>query len=347
MEFFSANFEHYVDTSKRDRAGLSQKLVLVMMKTVIKRHSKGSPGGIGGRFAKGQRAAETASSKLDLSQQAVPNHITDVSELVAYVDGKEHLSMAVSQAYVADTAAEMWYSQLEHDAAADTRRHITEFLREGHTLLPLSPVAIELAKSLQYSILTAPLEKPCVVYRGIKDEGHNDYASHLAKTVQPGEMIEGNGFWSTTTDPKTAQKFCGDYDNPVIFQIETEAGKFLPASSSVSGSDDFYPESEVVLPHGAKYEVINKQTLANGSDPDGPQEYTLISLKYVGVSEYASAMTSLDYHNDGMDGLDEDEKQYLKEEADEADEMLAISVMWWVNTYEEAGLPLGNYTTYL
>ena len=249
---------------------------------------------------------------------------------------EEHHHIAHSQTPICDTAAEMWLSHSRH------HEHVLSYLRGDEGKENITPFEIEMAKKLQDSILEAELDTKCVVYRGMcsnlqsSDDAPSGRGMHhvveLVKTVDPGDMIMSEGFWSTSTDPTTAATFANPIvrDNPttsVVFRIETPIGKFLP-SSSAEDCYHFHPEREVVLPHGALFEVINKETIVNDLSRDR-NKVILFSLRYIGIEDEAASLAYLT----------------PSEFSDEDDKLVRNDVRFWLKQYERSGLPMGDRTT--
>lgn len=115
----------------------------------------------------------------------------------------------------------------------------------------------EIVKSLDVLISRAPkLDRPIVVYRGVKTTGYyNEYATSL-KNMKPGDRFTEKGFISTSVDPEMAEGFSR---NGIILEIE------VPANQSVLTGMDFRanparnnidPEREMILPRNAQLQIV-------------------------------------------------------------------------------------------
>ena len=320
------------------------------MKWKIRRHPPGSRKG--GRFASGQRADTVATAHLSLTadplidlhtdlnsdQQDVPwsnEPVAKSSELERFVSADRHVAIANSQAEVADTAAELWYAETSGFHGA------LRAMRGDADAGWMCSLEATLAKNLQSSAMDAPLDEPCVVYRGMKTRG--TYASHtreLAQTLDVGDTVVSSGFWSTSSDPLTASGFAfssNSFAQQIIFRISTPIGKFLPASSAPLDCN-FHQEYEVVLPHGARFEVVSKETVSNDSKghkaPDNPFQATLISLRYLGMDESQQSLPMFD----GLENPTDYHLHQYRNVCEDIDKHLS--------RYTETGiLPLGGRTT--
>ena len=337
----------------------------------VHRRGRGSPEG--GQFTTKPCADDTSCSQLSLMDAAQPEiHDGGFGYLSTFRrSGKNvnHSKIAASQIAVADTAAELWYSQTSHpcDVTHDLRKDTTY---EDTSIWGLNA---ELAKSLQKSILASMLDEPIEIYRGVKilsvpravasmydgemsavppEEWSRNEQVAGWNSLQPGDQIIGEGFWSTSTEQSTAISFAGitkpEIDElPVLFRIETNVGKFLPASSPLDGSYEFYKEHEVLLPHGAVYEVTNVEILTNDmpdetpdpwysftDEPEDPENYEqascyrLVSLRYVETPPEAQDLQILDN---------------MKKD-DSWDEEIAEEIADYLMIYDSEGLPIGGAT---
>ena len=318
------------------------------METLRRREPAGSSKG--GRFAPGKVADTTESKPMKLgttsySQSSVQKFAwgndkpTNVSELEEYVSKEGHQDLALDQAAIADTSAEIWYSMTPHSH----REGVLSTLRTVESLAPLTSSSMLLAKSLQDSILDSEQPDRYIVYRGIRGPA-DSHAGHIASTVEVGDTIESEGFWSTSTSPSVCEGFAGtffDTNVSVMFRIDTNVGKFLPSSSNEKAlRNGFYNEYEVVLPHKAKFEVVDK-TVLKSNHPDR-QPFIMISLQYVGTDEGDDFdLLRTRYKQEEVDSND-----YLIPE-DELDSELVSKVTMLTRSYRETGLPMGDRTTRL
>ena len=296
-----------------------------------KRHSKGSRRG--GRFARQARPTDVPIDPLQVSVTVQAplwgsGKAERVSDLPQYISVHEYRGVAASQAPIADTAAEMWHS---HSLNPD---EVLRRLRGLPTQGTASRMECHMAQRLQQSVLDATHTEPFVVYRGVSDRRHppSTYAKHLAKTIKPGQTIQAKGFWSSSVSPVIAGHFASTFEEnhaAVLFRIETDTGKFLPASATNYGS--LNAEQEVVLPHGGEYEVLGKETVE--FDGAVSRKAVLISLRYKGTKADHADLGGLQAAQDVV-GPDNPRSWSIHNELDT-----------WLTRYENAGLPLGARTS--
>ena len=313
------------------------KVILCFVAVLPNRRPRG-PGG--GQFTPGKVADTQQDQNLRLSSGIAKLECVDpvwsgtsintVGDLKAYISEEDHCEIAEAQMNVADTSAELWYQS----GFFSLREGVTEVLRGGNSeMFKISPTAAHLAQSLQQSILASELSEPCVLYRGVQSLPQ-DYAGQLVDTIKEGDTIEGEGFWSTTTDPETAYFFASPTEQnvSVIFRIETSVGKFLPSSSdSIVDSKAFFPEQEVLLPHGGMYEVLEKKYLEPEEDDDEDCDpCVLISLKYLQTKE---------------DGRFRKVAERSKTDTDANEGGVVRDVRNLMKEYNRCGLPVGTRTT--
>ena len=297
----------------------------------------------GGQYRPKPHADELSTNDLRIENWNYPTTAKQGTTLVEMASNLErrlsvddHRAVAINQSAVADTAAELWHSHCR------SPEHVLSYLRGHDTRENITPFDVDMAKSLQKSILSADLKEPHVVYRGLCSNLQSStedltgreihHVVDLILTVEPGEMLMSEGFWSTSTDPSVAVSFTNPVvsDRPtsaVLLRIETTVGKFLPSSSSPE-SYHFHPEREVVLPHGAMFEVVAKEEIINDMDID-KRPITLFTLKYVDVDAREAALDHL----------------APLELSDEEDRRVRDDVQYWINTYEQNDLPMGACTS--
>ena len=316
------------------------------------RHPKGSP--LGGRYARSSRPADVPTDKLtlnaciDLSATAPSSanlplwdstEVDHAFDLISYVSEDQHAAVAISQLPYADTTAEMWYQV----CAGSQKAEVSRQLRGCDDPQPLPSTPIILAKSLQRSILDSDVPQGCVVYRGMVNTSDEDMW-HIAQTSQIGDRIRSTGFWSASTEPATATDFAickGDQMAAAIFRIETQKGKFLLGSSNAARSSEteLWEEQEVVLPHGAIYEVVGRQPIQSYDVANRP---TLLSLRAVGIED-TGGFDSLS----SVDNLDLDDLSLsmLRDVTLMRGEEMRETMQRLLGEYATAGLPLGDRTT--
>ena len=323
------------------------------------RHPKGSPHSQGGQFAKGAQADTPETRPMGLTAgvdlQTVPaletsvffdadmledeEYISHISELEPSVDMMQHSYIAASQSHIADTAAELWLSQLDGWSDA-TVAHLRGLVStHGRGSKTLTDLEIGLARKLQSSILAAQLEEPVVVFRGIGNKEIN-YLGDYLHNVDVGDRMEARGFWSTSADPEIADRFTHKWnDDPqssVLLRIETNVGKFLPTSSLEEIPNDFgepifHEEAEVVLPHGGVYDVLDKKEIYNDMD----EPVCLITLKYSHTSQQAAELQELEAIREPSDS------EYHQTRT----ETLKRHVNNWMEEYEKFDIPVGGLTS--
>ena len=349
-------------------------VILEAMQQTQRRHASGTKlggQGIGGRFAPGQHPMDVEHDALTVEgpfspdSTAVPpaaplppapsppkwgdahDNIAHLTDLEAFTTQEEHQQIAREQTNIADTMAEMWHV-LGDQSSSRVQRRLRDLPDAPDEDNRLAPVDVKMAQRLQQSILDAQLTEPCVVYRSVKQSRHRENSdAFLAslRSLEPGNTVRGKGFWSATTEPEILNYFMG-YSNTteaaaVILRIETPVGKFLPSSSDEAAAQEhnFYHEMEVVLPHGAQYEVLDKFALDVSYTRSEKQEATLISLRLIDVDRSEAAMAELAPpaapNPDGSGGT-------AHSETDQQTTLEELQSVY--DQYQQADLPIGTRT---
>ena len=304
----------------------------------------------GGQFAPGKRADTLSANPLSLQETTdakVPtadwqDFIWDddnpkiASKVKEFITPEVHTELAEGQQDTADTAAELWYQ----NTPAHYRKPVLAHLRGLGKSGVMCSTAIELSRNLQRSILNSPLPRRCVVYRGM--EGlTNGYVGQIANETEIGDTIRTEGFWSTTTKPSTATSFAYSNDeisSSVLFRIETTMGKFLQSSSDPKGVEGrFFREYEVVVPHGAIFEIVDKTELP--LDTYSKAKCTMVSLRLVGVEDDGD----FDDLEEAMENAIEDD--YDRAEQERLDQDTRAFVQEVMTRYRKCGLPIGGNTS--
>ena len=315
----------------------------------IARHGRGTIKNgkkVGGQFAPHSQASDIPLDASDLTLQDASTAVNlrtessydepvwgdkpilDFKDLRSYTNEQEHHDIACGQQAHADTAAELWHIKggLSSREVQTHLRNVTDARR------PLEDLEMQMAESLQKSIMASDLDEPCVVYRAIHSEQGNDgairYLTQLEDMAGAGDTIKGEGFWSASTDPSVVQSFLGTFPKRVvIFRIETTKGKFLPSSSNRTPKDTcgFFQEKEVVLPHGASYEILDKQQVSVNPALDA----TVISMRFVGVDPTEETLPSL---------------QKAGNPASQSMKSMARHIKAMLSDYKKVNLPVGAHT---
>jgi hypothetical protein len=157
--------------------------------------------------------------------------------------------------------------------------NINDHLRNGKALFPeyndhIAAVNSAIAKGDNSERL---------LYRGARIQSMEspafDYSTERRAFVQKfedqiGKTVTMKGFQSTTTSPELAAEFAGVNDNP-IFEIRAKGGAPI---GDLFGAK----ENEVVLPHGAKYKVLDVVHNVKFNNPkygDRRNRFTVIRLE--------------------------------------------------------------------
>ena len=271
-------------------------------------------------------------SQTSSSGGGVLRDIATDTDFPEVIHKKAHAAVAASQQGIADTTAEFWYSH------GRTHDYLQDFLRGSQrNASKINRIDIELAESLQRSILNAKLPTPIIVYRGTMErDWDGQHVGTILANADIGERVAVGGFCSTTTNPDMAVGFTGigrnSEDRAVILCIETDQGKFLPTSSSQDDHGYFLEESEVVLPHGGVYEVLDRKEIGYRQDTSRPA--LAVALRYVGTDEDDQTFKAL---ADVASGLPSD--------SDHAEKYLRVPLRRKMRHYRLAGLPIGEQTT--
>ena len=269
-------------------------------------------------------------TEIPESSVSITDKVYSIWELEAALTHEEYAIVAKSQTDIADTLAEMWHAQ-STSYAFETRRLMCGNKRDHYA----TDKSLALAEKMQESILRTNHKEPYVVFRGMSDT-IGGYVTQLKDKLEVGSTFQASGFLSTSVDPKIATKFMSRYrdTDQLMFRIETSVGKFLPSSSMEDTT--FYSENEVVLPHGATFDVLSVEDIPWGSGANPENTCTVVSLKYTGVAKGTEDLS--DVKSMALQQPASRQSQHLEQD-------LEKELDKWMGSYQVSQLPKGKMTT--
>ncbi|MFI4873969.1 MAG: ADP-ribosyltransferase, partial [Blastopirellula sp. JB062] len=111
---------------------------------------------------------------------------------------------------------------------------------------------------MQSAILNAPPLPDMVIYRGIGVRDSDEAAKAFEKLEESGEDHVSEGFSSTSLSPMVAAERGEEFGQSVVFEIVPRRGLFISSfSESDAGPFVIEPELEILLPHKAKFRIID------------------------------------------------------------------------------------------